>query len=118
MPGLEYGSGTFPIHALTKYYTDYASAKPLDDVGTIYVLNNGTYISIEIPGIKSSNDIVDAERIAKSIIVIQTLNHVYMVDYEKGIYEKINNSNPMKTNGTSFGFIDNDNFLTIYSLDE
>lgn len=97
MPGLEYGSGTFPIHALTKYYTDYASAKPLDDVGTIYVLNNGTYISIEIPGIKSSNDIVD---------------------YEKGIYEKINNSNPMKTNGTSFGFIDNDNFLTIYSLDE
>ncbi|WP_349948694.1 hypothetical protein ABFV83_09850 [Lacrimispora sp. BS-2] len=96
--------------------SDYASARPLSDVGTIYVLRNGEYISMGIPEIESGNDIVDAGRITESTIIIQTLNNVYMIDYEKGIYEKINNSNPIKINEESFGFIDKNNSLNIYEF--
>lgn len=99
--------------------SDYAYARPLSDVGTIYVLRNDKYISMRIPEIESSNDIVDTGRINESIIIIQTLSNAYIIDYEKGIYEKINNSTPVKINGKSFGFIDKDNnSLNIYEFNK
>lgn len=98
--------------------SDYAYARPLDDVGTIYVLKNGKYVSMKIPEIESGNDIVDAERVTESIILLQTLENVYIIDYENKIYEMIDNYNPMKVKEQSFGFINENNVLNIYNFAE
>ncbi|WP_349948515.1 hypothetical protein ABFV83_08805 [Lacrimispora sp. BS-2] len=98
--------------------SDYASEMPLNDVGTIYILENGKYIDMKIPDIESGNDIIQAYRINNKVVALQTLNDIYLIDIGKKVYEKIANSNPIRANGKSIGYIGQDGNLNIYRFSD
>lgn len=98
--------------------SDYAYKRPLDDVGTMYILKNGKYIDVEIPGVESGNDIIQAYRINGEVIALQTLNDIILIDTEKMIYDKTANSNPIRSNGNTIGYISSDGNLNIYKFSD
>lgn len=71
--------------------SDYASARPLEDVGALYLLKNGDYRKVQIPDIGSANDIIQGYRISDDMIAVQTKRDLYFINVKNCKYERIQN---------------------------
>ncbi len=89
--------------------SDYASAMPLMDTGTLYLLKDGKYERIEIPGIMSANDIYHAYRITKDVVAVATLSELIFINTEDYTYESIKNIAFVGVNGNMAGYINRKN---------
>ena len=89
--------------------SDYASAMPLMDTGTLYLLKDGKYEHIKIPGIMSANDIYHAYRITKDVIAVATLSELIFINTEDYTYESIKNIAFVGVNGNMAGYINRKN---------
>ena len=89
--------------------SDYASAMPLMDTGTLYLLKDGKYEHIKIPGIMSANDIYHAYRITKDVIAVATLSELIFINTEDYTYESTKNIAFVGVNGNMAGYINRKN---------
>ncbi len=88
---------------------DYTPPEPLMNTAIIYLLKDGEYESLKVPGIMPGNDIWHAYRITKDIIAVATLNELIFINTKDYTYESIKDIFFICVNGNIAGYINRKN---------